>query len=784
MNLEDRFYLLTGFAPYPWQLSLCAKLISGKLPARLHLPTAAGKTSVIPIWLCALWHQLESGLPLSLPRRLYFAVDRRVVVDQSEVLAQAICDNIEETALWKLMQQKTLSENPLVISVLRGQRVVEYDAIVSDPSAFAIVLCTPDMVFSRLLGGAYACGPRQASREMGLVGQDSFVVLDEAHISEANIKVLEFVSKHNHSLKPFWWTTMSATLRQDADFTLGPDDLTLMAAKLNAPKTLEVVAGDLIPTILKTIESHAEPWSRLIVYVEKPADAIRLYRKLGNHHCILLTGTMRGYERTNLDFTPFKTATPEGKHVLIATSAGEVGLDISCEFLITEIAAAERLAQRFGRCNRWNECKQAHVYVVNTQKKKEGEEPSGKQAAIAATVAYLKVLDGDISTRHLYHHPIPAEAFSPVSPSLSLNKASLRQITNTTYPSLDVSDYIRGVEVEYHVNLVIRKEAELKVLIALLKSDHDDDELDEIRVANNEIFKELPQNLVKRMESVHGSEYLCITSSGTVKFIDKLMADELKGATLFLPESANLINPHGLFEIGGGGEGDVFAKVQVNTLRFIQTDAGFLNLASNEVVAVDSVEKLTKTIPVDAGSKAKVTFYENGLVYVRIQNKLKTSKLTVDAHLDRAIVHAEKLSLALSLDPVVMSNVVSAAEKHDDGKLHDLWQLAARGTTRGVPLAKVGYFKNPALLNGMRHELVSALWNPKLGSLAKWLVVSHHGRCRPMFDASAYDPEGIAESAALNSELPRMLSDLSQEYGTWGLAYLECLMRAVDINAE
>jgi len=194
VSFEQRFQQLTGHSPYPWQIALYVQVRDGNIPHRLHLPTGAGKTNVISVWLCALWHQLESGLPLSIPRRLYFAVDRRVVVDQSEVLAQTICDNIKKTGLWELMQQKTLSENPLIISVLRGQRVVEYDAIVSDPSAFSIILCTPDMIFSRLLGGAYACGPRQASREMGLVGQDSFIVLDEAHISEANIKVLEFVN--------------------------------------------------------------------------------------------------------------------------------------------------------------------------------------------------------------------------------------------------------------------------------------------------------------------------------------------------------------------------------------------------------------------------------------------------------------------------------------------------------------------------------------------------------------------------------------------------------------
>ena len=215
MRFDDSFKVLTRHSPYPWQTKLYESLVAGNVPPSLSLPTGAGKTSIIPLWLCAVWHQLEDERVLTAPRRLYFAVDRRIVVDQSEITAQQVRENARLTPLWGLLSDRTLSEDPLVVSVLRGQRVLEYDDIISHPSAFAVILCTPDMVFSRLLGGAYGCSPRVASREMGLVGQDTFIVLDEAHISEGNIRVLDFVSRHNHSMKPFWWTTMSATLRRN-----------------------------------------------------------------------------------------------------------------------------------------------------------------------------------------------------------------------------------------------------------------------------------------------------------------------------------------------------------------------------------------------------------------------------------------------------------------------------------------------------------------------------------------------------------------------------------------
>lgn len=791
MTFGEKFRALTANTPYPWQFALYNSLIKGIVPHRIWLPTGAGKTSIIPIWLCSVWHQLEAGLVLASPRRLYFAVDRRVVVDQSEVVAQAIRKNAENTPLWELLCRKSASDNPLIVAVLRGQRVIEYEGVVSDPSAFALILCTPDMAFSRLIGGAYGCSTRVASREMGLVGQDSFVVLDEAHISEANIRVLDFVAKHNRPItKSFWWTTMSATLRQDADFRLSDDDLTLMAARLNAKKratVIDVDAKNLVHSVLKIIEEHVQQWHRLIIYVEKPFDGNRIFKTLRkSYQCLLLTGTMRGYEKSKLDFTPFKVSHPDGKHVLIATSAGEVGLDISCDFLITEVAPAERLAQRLGRSNRWSECDEASVYIVNPAKeKKEAEKLRGGQAAITATVDYLKTLDGDVSTGNLYRHPIPAEAFSPVPMALTLNKASLLQIANTSYPSFEIADYLRGVEVEYHVNLVIRKDAEIQCLRSLALTDPTTDAFDALPIANNELFKDLPWDFVKKIAPYPDGGFVLISRSGAVSPVVDADPRSLVGGTVFLPESANLVNPEGLCDVDGCGEGDVFSKVQDTITRFVQTgDQEWMSLETGEKIVASTAEQLLKTVPAGKGMKTRVVFNAAGLIYIKKQNKVQTRKMLLKEHLIRATEYAKNLTAVIGLPTEVSNAIIDAAKVHDEGKAHPLWQLAFRGTTAGEPLAKNFKFVNPLLLNGLRHELVSALQNSELTPLSKWLVVSHHGRCRPIFEVNAYDPDAVEASADLNGQLPQLLSSLSAEHGVWGLAYLEAIVRAVDINAE
>jgi CRISPR-associated endonuclease/helicase Cas3 len=132
----------------------------------------------------------------------------------------------------------------------------------------------------------------------------------------------------------------------------------------------------------------------------------------------------------------------------------------------------------------------------------------------------------------------------------------------------------------------------------------------------------------------------------------------------------------------------------------------------------------------------------------------------------------------------VRNAVISAAAEHDTGKKHPLWQLGFTGTTAGEPLAKNYTFVNPLLLNGLRHELVSALYNPELSPLDKLLVLSHHGRCRPFFPEKAYDPDALTESAELNATLPTLLWEMNEQHGVWGLAWLEAVIRAIDINAE
>ena len=72
-----RFYQSAhGYAPFPWQVALAERVADGRWPDALNLPTSSGKTAVVDVWL---WAHM-AGIA-NMPRRLYYVIDRRLLVD-------------------------------------------------------------------------------------------------------------------------------------------------------------------------------------------------------------------------------------------------------------------------------------------------------------------------------------------------------------------------------------------------------------------------------------------------------------------------------------------------------------------------------------------------------------------------------------------------------------------------------------------------------------------------------------------------------------------------------
>ena len=171
----------------------------------------------------------------------------------------------------------------------------------------------------------------------------------------------------------------------------------------------------------------------------------------------------------------------------------------------------------------------------------------------------------------------------------------------------------------------------------------------------------------------------------------------------------------------------------------------------------------------------------------------------------------------------VADDLHCAAYLHDAGKADPRFQTMLAGGGRwnrpdGRPLAKSGRAWSPQawahaeLPKGWRHEALSvrmARAHPALAAardpaLVLWLIGSHHGMGRPLFDFLDSSPErpqpclDVADWRLPDAQLgpqspafdfagfdwPSLFDDLKRRYGIWGLAHLEAILRLADHRAS
>jgi CRISPR-associated endonuclease/helicase Cas3 len=420
------FEALTDHKPYYWQECLFHEFLAGCFPQNINLPTGAGKTSIIPIWLLALAEQSRvEGRPTTIPRRLVWIVDRRVVVDQATEEAQNLRKALNTSKPELELLQKSLrnialnleNQEPLAISTLRGEREDNREWSM-DPSRPAVIVGTVDMIGSRLLFSGYGDSRYWRAQHAGLLGHDSLIVNDEAHLTRALGQLLCSVETHQTAmLKPFRTIRLSATHPESECW---PKSLDRDQQHPHFKKTFEATKRLFIQThpavslesaILNT--ATIPKAGRTVVFVRKPetvrkiAEGIR--KRLATtdmaDRVLTLTGTMRGFERDQLAnkeiFKVFSSPVrPTQDYWLVATSAGEVGINISADQLITDLDTVDHLLQRFGRLNRFGETKGIAHLIANEKPKEERH---------TATLAFLREkLEGneedgyDISPRALF----------------------------------------------------------------------------------------------------------------------------------------------------------------------------------------------------------------------------------------------------------------------------------------------------------------------------------------------------------------------------------------------
>jgi CRISPR-associated endonuclease/helicase Cas3 len=372
------FRELTKRRPYEWQERLlCCWLLDGRLPEAVDIPTGLGKTAAIALWLSAL------AIGVGLPRRLIYVVDRRTVVDQAtdeaDALASALGEGQDDNPRINALR-RGLGLRPgqrLPVSTLRGQHL-DNRLWLENPAAPAIVVGTVDMIGSRLLFEGYGVSPRMRPVQAGLVGADALIMLDEAHLVPPFESLLRSVAAMPATapVPRFHLMTLSATGRKRESDTFGllPEDWedAPVRARLDAPKRLrlsDVAAGaNLAETLAKRAFEMGEGGKRVLVFCNSRGVAQSvcdwLAKKIAKSGLSpeLLVGARRVHERERLKDSPVfrrfdpKAQSREGEAIqpvyLVATSAGEVGVDLDADHMVCDLVPWERLVQRLGRVNR------------------------------------------------------------------------------------------------------------------------------------------------------------------------------------------------------------------------------------------------------------------------------------------------------------------------------------------------------------------------------------------------------------------------------------------------
>jgi CRISPR-associated endonuclease/helicase Cas3 len=414
--------LTGGRGPFPWQRELARRILAEGWEAidTISVPTGCGKTMVLAAQAFALAAHSHLGLGDAHrpPMRMFFVVDRRVVVDDSARLARRIMEGMDRPDLPEAVRPvfERLRSLGLTAVTLRGGLPAD-DTWLLEPHRPALVVSTVDQVGSKLLFRAYRASRRAAPIHAGLVGWSSLIVLDEAHLSRpfwetigharrlgADIRVVAMsatppagTTRPPVELEKADWDHPGLKDRLEAKKLARLKPITSSGSPERDRERLVAEMADLASKALETCEKTAPLVVGVMVNTVAKARAVSraVAAKVGSSaHVLLLTGRTRPFDRDQLlgDWLCYLRADlkrpepPEGKPIiLISTQTLEAGADVDLDHLITESAPLDCLRQRFGRLDRLGRRHQAKLptsaFIVHVAPPAKKDRPRGLEDA-------------------------------------------------------------------------------------------------------------------------------------------------------------------------------------------------------------------------------------------------------------------------------------------------------------------------------------------------------------------------------------------------------------------
>jgi CRISPR-associated endonuclease/helicase Cas3 len=339
--------------PFGHQRALWERIRDSKFPILLKAPTGSGKTEAV---IAPFLSQFVEGR-LDIAPRLIYVLPTRVLVNN-------IADRIKKYA------QKI---SPYISVEIQHGDVPNAPFFIAD-----IVVTTLDQF---LYGFARASG--QVGRHLDIPAgsiASSMVVLDEAHMYRDGLTfsimraLMEILQK---SRIPF--VVMTATMPERLEQSLFenmsfPDDQKIVG-DISIEGDLKITfedeplySSDEVSIPAKLLKKMEKQKTLIVVNQVKRAqriyDEIKLSLDIDDNHIVLLHSRFtradrKQHEEKALSLIPHKgngkIIIPEGIGIVVSTQVLEAGIDFSAELLITELAPADSLMQRAGRCARYKD---------------------------------------------------------------------------------------------------------------------------------------------------------------------------------------------------------------------------------------------------------------------------------------------------------------------------------------------------------------------------------------------------------------------------------------------
>ncbi|MEX3504813.1 type I-U CRISPR-associated helicase/endonuclease Cas3 [Corynebacterium sp. LK2510] len=855
-----------GHSPFTWQEDVLAFILdTGEWPRQIGAPTGAGKSSVVDIHVFA--NAVSATRGPRIPRRLHTVVNRRGLVDnqadRAQYISVALADALQASApagILRDVAQALVSlrgdglEIPLEVGHLRGE-LPSRSVPLSELSACAVIAATPDMWGSRLLFRGYGASRYARPRETALVSMDSVVVVDESHLNRQLVATARRVSNLQAGemdlgvprLQVTETTATAATVEDDsrtievrAAHLDGERDAALLK-RLTASKNLTYVPLDEWTGAPRTPGVNAEIVARatqlhgalgatvgVIVNHVKSATAIAKELRRAGLRVLTLVGRMRPWDLQRIrEEHPdaFAITGDPTVDVVVATQTLEVGVDVSFSALVTELAPASSLAQRFGRVNRLGEHEVAEVVVVGPPNPNDigRDAPPYTRDDLQTSMGWLHELVGRRSVSPVVLESVPA-------PAARLQRPVVQRVERTDLDFLARTSDTLVADPSLELWLRDNLDPDPVTLGVVVR-----DTLPEDRIAALELLRQFPprdeevfparfRDLVTLLRrGSFARAFLYRNEEFSVVDVDDL---GLQPGDVLVVDSGARFTTEGVVDdapqdspalpVSSGGGADVRIHLYKDDAsesekRTFRTLVGLTPQEAIEElgVAAEAKEVAVSRVLVESNGRDAVAWY--AVVPLRVEESEVLQEWTPSEHVVFLANHqrdvarrAGDISRALGLDDALTLQVEIAGAHHDDGKADLRFQAMLGRVSDQEELAKSEKrskqeVKRARLLSGLpagwRHEQLSALLfaaEHGVGTeadLALRVIGTSHGRGRcsfphvgeELFDSGADGHTGeVAWELFTRGDWDALINTTHRKYGHYAAAFIEAIERAAD----